>query len=47
MGGKNCSDAELLAVKVVSGQSDDVIITDRKALLPKTGEPATVSWKMQ
>jgi hypothetical protein len=46
MAGEDCSDSELLAIEAAPGKSYQVIIADRKALLPKEGEPVTVPWKM-
>jgi len=46
MAGQDCSDSELLAIKVDPGESYHVVIADRKALLPEEGEPVTVPWKI-
>jgi hypothetical protein len=46
LAGEDCKDADLLAIEAVPGESYHVIIADRKALLPKEGEPVTVPWKM-
>ena len=45
MAGQDCADSELLAIKVVPGESYHVVIADRKALLPNEGEPVTVPLK--
>jgi len=47
MAGQDCSDSTLQAIEVAAGKSYQVVIADRKALLPKEGEPVTVPWKMR
>lgn len=43
---QDCSDAALQALKVEPGKSYQVVIADRKALLPEEGKPVSVPVKM-
>jgi hypothetical protein len=46
MAGQDCADSELLAIEVDPGEDYQVVIADRKAILPEEGEPVTVPWKV-
>jgi hypothetical protein len=42
--GQDCPSADLVALEVQPGGTYNVIISDRKALLPTPGAPVTVPW---
>lgn len=44
--GKDCTSSDLLAIEVLPGKVYNVVIADRKALLPDQGQPVTVPWKL-
>ncbi len=46
LAGENCQNSELLALQVAPGGVYNVVITDRKALLPEVGQPVTVPWRL-
>jgi hypothetical protein len=43
--GQDCANADLLAITVEPGETYHVVIADRKAALPKEGEPVMAPWK--
>lgn len=43
---QDCASSELVAIQVAPGKEYHVVIADRKALLPKEGEPVTVPYTL-